>query len=402
MQQSLLRSILPKTIYIIAGHKGHLLPGTGCALALPGISSKQGVKLCPEIIHQVALVEPLLSKPLFQRVDMLFLVTVAVVVIRKKPVFPELPVCAYFFHCPFKRIGAACRRPGCVNAASLWDKKRTAAILLIIHEQHHRREIIVVDQHPILFTTTVHKNLEFGLKIRGIPKQERKRLIDETLDLVGMRYFARAQAQHLSGGETQRVAIARALALAPRVFLCDEPTANVDVENQNIIVNILKQINETRKITVLFTTHDRSQATELTEHTLVLDHGRLVATAYENVFTAVLEHDPRGKIRCVIQKNVSLPIPGLLLNSRKAGERVRVVIDPEKLDLLDTADDVHDHNIIRGQVVQINAENAKIRLIINGALKIAILITPQKYRQIRPLIGKIASVCIPAEAIQIL
>ncbi len=114
--------------------------------------------------------------------------------------------------------------------------------------QRLRKEVIMVDQHPILFTTTVYKNLEFGLKIRGIRKNQRERIIDETLDLVRMRYFSKARAQHLSGGETQRVAIARALALSPRVFLCDEPTASVDIENQNIIINILKQINESKKL----------------------------------------------------------------------------------------------------------------------------------------------------------
>lgn len=90
-----------------------------------------------------------------------------------------------------------------------------------------RKEIVLVSQHPILFTTTVFKNLEFGLKIRKIDKKERVRIIDESLDLVGMREFSNAPAQHLSGGETQRVAIARALALSPRVFLCDEPTSSV-------------------------------------------------------------------------------------------------------------------------------------------------------------------------------
>ncbi|MBL7180693.1 MAG: ABC transporter ATP-binding protein, partial [Desulfobacterales bacterium] len=62
-----------------------------------------------------------------------------------------------------------------------------------------RRKIGLVQQNPVLFTTTVYKNLEFGLKIRGIPKDERNRIIAESLDLVGMRQFISAKAHKLSG-----------------------------------------------------------------------------------------------------------------------------------------------------------------------------------------------------------
>ena len=149
-----------------------------------------------------------------------------------------------------------------------------------------RKSVVIVDQHPILFTTTVHKNLEFGLKIRQIPNKEREHIIAETLDLVGMRHLAQAPAHQLSGGETQRVAIARALAVNPEVLLCDEPTSSVDVENQVAIINILRQINDLKKITIVFTTHDRYQVASLAHHILFLNHGRLAANAGENYLNA--------------------------------------------------------------------------------------------------------------------
>jgi len=144
--------------------------------------------------------------------------------------------------------------------------------------QNLRREVVMIDQHPILFTGTVYKNVEFGLKIRGIPKKKRGIIIEETLDLVGMSDFVQAQAHRLSGGETQRVALARALAVSPEVLLCDEPTSNLDVENQAAVINTLKQINEQRKITIMFTTHYMYQVSSLAHHTFFLDHGKLVAT----------------------------------------------------------------------------------------------------------------------------
>ena len=147
--------------------------------------------------------------------------------------------------------------------------------------QNLRKEVVMIDQRPILFTNTVYKNVEFGLKIRRIPQKKRKTIIEETLDLVGMRDFEQAQAHRLSGGETQRVALARALVVSPEVLLCDEPTSNLDVENQAAIINTLKQINEQRKITIMFTTHYMYQVSSLAHHTFFLDHGKLTTAQAE-------------------------------------------------------------------------------------------------------------------------
>ena len=152
------------------------------------------------------------------------------------------------------------------------------------HLRSLRKSVVVVEQNPIMFTTTVYKNLEFGLKVRRIPKQARDRIITESLDLVGMRHMAQAPAHRLSGGETQRVAIARALAVNPEVLLCDEPTASVDAENQVAIINILRQVNDLKNITIVFTTHDRYQVASLAQHILFLNHGKLFPDAAEKFF----------------------------------------------------------------------------------------------------------------------
>ena len=97
-----------------------------------------------------------------------------------------------------------------------------------------RRRVVLVDQHPIMFSTTVRGNIEFGLKIRGLSGAERGWRVDEALATVGLERYREARAPELSGGETQRLALARALALRPEVLLCDEPTASVDAENQEL------------------------------------------------------------------------------------------------------------------------------------------------------------------------
>ena len=265
--------------------------------------------------------------------------------------------------------------------------------------QSLRKEVVVVDQHPILFTTTVYKNLEFGLKIRKIQRKERAHIIDESLDLVGMRYFSKALAYNLSGGETQRVALARALALSPNVLLCDEPTSSVDIENQNIIINILRRINEIKKITVLFTTHDRSQAARLAQHTIVLNDGKLVPTMYENIFRGVLQKDQSDQFQCVIHDKIHLPITRAQIKNEK--EAVSVFIDPEKIELILLAEDQSNRNALHGRVMQMIEENGKIRVVVDAGVWIALLISKKRYDETRPLIGDHIDIRIPAEAIHL-
>ena len=265
--------------------------------------------------------------------------------------------------------------------------------------QRLRKEVVVVDQHPLLFTTTVYKNLEFGLKIRKLQKRQRARIIEESLDVVGMRYFSTAMAHHLSGGETQRVAIARALALSPSVFLCDEPTSSVDVENQNIIINILQQINDLKKITVVFTTHDRSQAARLAHHTLVLNHGRIVPTLYENIFRGVLEKVSARKLLCAVHDKLYLLIdPHQIQNSN---ETVRVLIDPQKIYLVKPGEKFANSNNAQGSVVQIMAENGKIRIVVDAGVWIALLMPKARYAETGPRVGDIVGLDIPPEAVRV-
>jgi tungstate transport system ATP-binding protein len=262
-----------------------------------------------------------------------------------------------------------------------------------------RKEVVMVDQHPILFSTTVFKNLEFGLKIRRIAKKERERIIEETLDLVDMRSFIRAQAHRLSGGETQRVALARGLALSPKVFLCDEPTASVDAENQTTIMNILRRINEEKKITVIFTTHDRSRAADLAHHTLVLDNGRLIPTAYENIVSGRLFRNGQRQYRCLIRENISLALKQPPSDVRN--ESVRVFIDPEMIVPIGMAEIQGGLNHMQGRVVQIMSENGKIRLVIDVGHRLTLLMSRDDYENTRPLVGGHVGVYIPPDAIRV-
>ena len=265
--------------------------------------------------------------------------------------------------------------------------------------QQLRRDVIMVDQFPILFSGTVHSNLDFGLKIRKIAQSKRERIIDEYLDLVDMRSFKWEQAQGLSGGETQRVALARALSLSPKVFLCDEPTSSVDVENQNAITAILRHVNETQNISIIFTTHDRLQAANLAQHTVVLDHGKIVQTTYENIFPCTIERE-NGHHCCNINGAVKLLLPESLA-SDKIG-RCRVFIDPSSIEVKVPSLAESSDERIEGKVVQLMEEGEQVRLVVKCGVLVSVLLSRQHYRELRIAISDTVALHINSEKIQII
>lgn len=135
-----------------------------------------------------------------------------------------------------------------------------------------RRRVVLVHQNPVLFSTTVIKNVEYGLAARGMAKRQREEKALAALALVGMEGFAGKKARSLSGGETQRVAIARALVLAPEVLLLDEPVASVDEKNRGSIRSLLAGVKDTL---ILFSSHDASFAEGLAKSVIRMDAGRI-------------------------------------------------------------------------------------------------------------------------------
>jgi tungstate transport system ATP-binding protein len=262
-----------------------------------------------------------------------------------------------------------------------------------------RKSAVVVDQQPILFTTTVFKNLEFGLKVRKVPSKKRNAIIDEALDLVGMRDFTDAQAHRLSGGETQRVAVARALAVSPEVLLFDEPTAGVDVESQAAIIRILDQINRGKKITILFSTHDRSHAKALAHQTLLLNNGKLSNGTHENIFQADISITDNTRAEVLVQDTFRLYLP---MNRIHSTGRNRVVIDPQKVRILLQADAFTEHLQLAGRIVQAGEEAGMVRIVVDAGVPITVILPKDEYRDLRPMVGDRVFVDLPPEAIQVL
>ncbi len=104
------------------------------------------------------------------------------------------------------------------------------------------RDIVYVHQHPYLFHTSVARNIAYGLKARGLRTAASRRLVEEAIAWAGVGALRRLPPDKLSGGEKQRVALARAKVLAPRLYLLDEPTANLDGEGRRQTIDLVQKL----------------------------------------------------------------------------------------------------------------------------------------------------------------
>jgi NitT/TauT family transport system ATP-binding protein len=130
---------------------------------------------------------------------------------------------------------------------------------------------VVVFQEPALYPwLNVRANVEFGLKIKGTPRNEQREIVDRYLELVNLTRFEKALVHELSGGMKQRVQLARALAVEPRMLLMDEPFAALDAQTRDGLQLELQEIWSRTRSTILFITHNVREAALLADRVFVM------------------------------------------------------------------------------------------------------------------------------------
>ena len=165
---------------------------------------------------------------------------------------------------------------------------------------------------------TVLANVEQPLKIAGVPRKERKEKARQMLEIVGLLEKQDVYPARLSGGQKQRVAIARALAADPKVLLCDEATSALDPKITGEILDLLKKINQERKLTIVIITHEMSVVEKICDRVAIIDDGNLAEVGdVTDVFS-----NPQSKAakKLVFPSNPFDP-------SNEDGQIVRIVFD---------------------------------------------------------------------------
>ena len=139
-----------------------------------------------------------------------------------------------------------------------------------------RRQVgIVFQDFRLLPSKTVYGNVAFALRVIGKSPSHIRKVVPETLELVGLEGLSARMPNELSGGEQQRVALARAFVNRPSVLLADEPTGNLDPENSEVIMGLLDRINRTGT-TVVMASHDRAIVDQMRRRVVELASGSVV------------------------------------------------------------------------------------------------------------------------------
>jgi len=201
-------------------------------------------------------------------------------------------------------------------------------------DARHRPTVMVFQNYALFPHMTVSENVEYGLKVRRMRAQERKKRVQESLDRVDMGAFLHTAVTSLSGGQQQRIALARAVAIEPDVILFDEPLSNLDVALRIQTRIELKDLQRRLGLTSIYVTHDQEEALALSDQIAVMRDGRIVQvgdpeTLYASPKTAFVASFLGGS-NIVLNPAVAQQLTGLEMAKDQA-----VAIRSEQISLSD-------------------------------------------------------------------
>jgi putative spermidine/putrescine transport system ATP-binding protein len=229
----------------------------------------------------------------------------------------------------------------------------------------NKRDMGMVFQAYSLFPNmTAAQNVEFGLRIRGKDRADRRKRVDDLLELVGLGHAGTRYPHQLSGGMQQRVALARALAIEPRVLLLDEPLSALDAKVRVQLREEIRRIQLELGITTLYVTHDQEEALSVSDHVAVMYRGRIeqmgspaeMYTAPATPFVAEFIGTMNRLEATVVDPSTgTIETGGVTLTvdaarGKARGDRVLVLIRPETVDVV-AANGAGGANTMTGEVL---------------------------------------------------
>lgn len=207
-----------------------------------------------------------------------------------------------------------------------------------------RNMAMVFQQYSLFPNMTVQENVEFGLRVRKMPVEQRTRKAREALEMVGLADQASKYTHQMSGGQQQRVALARALVLRPEVLALDEPLSALDAKVRVQLREEIRRLQQQTGSTALFVTHDQEEALAVADRIGVMKDGKLQQLAEPwriynepaNEFVATFIGES-SRIPAVIRDGVALvgdqQVPVLGTSSKRSNGKATILVRPEAVQL---------------------------------------------------------------------
>ncbi len=249
----------------------------------------------------------------------------------------------------------------------------------------YRRNMGVVFQNYALFPhMTVAENVAFALTVRNLGARKVRERVRQVLALVRLEGLEQRRTTELSGGQQQRVALARALVFGPDLILMDEPLGALDKQLREQLETEIKQIQRHLGVTVVYVTHDQSEALTMSDRIALFERGSIRQLAaprelYErpasafvaqfigqnNRFEGVLEPGP-AQVRTV-RVDAGATLRAVLVGEAAAGERVAVFVRPEHIELAPAMQ--APQNVLGGRIREIvfHGDHLRVRVALPGS-----------------------------------
>ena len=178
--------------------------------------------------------------------------------------------------------------------------------------------IVFQDPNDQLFAPTVKEDIAFGPMNLGLSYDEVEKRVEDALKMVGMENYEDKTPHHLSGGQQKRIAIAGIIAMKPELMILDEPTAGLDPDGVEKVLNIMNQLNE-KGMTLIISSHDIDMISKYADKIFVLYNGEIIESGNKNKIFSDMELLKKAHLRTPITTEIlyNLKESGLNVNTEK-------------------------------------------------------------------------------------